>query len=251
MYERPENAGAHDRFWMLIRDALRARGVAAPDGLDRSVAIQDGWERPDLVLGQTCGLPLRARLHDRVQLVATLDYGLPDTPPGHYRSLFVVRRDDTDALENYAGRRFAYNQGCSHSGWAAPQSMAGRLGFRFAMHRATGSHRHSAMAVAGGAADIAAIDAISWRAIRRHDPAARALKVIGRTDAAPGLALIAARGMPVGEILCAVESALADLGQDDRRILGLAGVAAIPLAAYLAIATPPGPGQAQGDIAET
>ena len=35
MYDRPDNREAHDRLWGAIRDGLRARGVAAPEALDR------------------------------------------------------------------------------------------------------------------------------------------------------------------------------------------------------------------------
>ena len=62
MYDRPETAAAHDALWALVRDGLRARGIAAPDALDRSVAtLARGAERP-LVLGQVCNLPLRRGL---------------------------------------------------------------------------------------------------------------------------------------------------------------------------------------------
>ncbi len=58
MYDRPELTGATDRYWALIRDGLRARGVDAPDtlwrGEDDLMAL---WLAPDLVLAQTGGLP--------------------------------------------------------------------------------------------------------------------------------------------------------------------------------------------------
>ncbi|MGB8622547.1 MAG: PhnD/SsuA/transferrin family substrate-binding protein, partial [Paracoccaceae bacterium] len=170
MYDRPENAAAHDRFWALIRDALRDSGVKAPDALTRGMDVWQGWLHPGLVLGQACGLPIRARLHDRVTLIGTADYGLADTPSGHYRSLFVVRADEPDEdIASYADRVFAYNEALSHSGWAAPQLAAQAKGFRFKRIRPTGAHRQSVIDLAEGRADIAAIDAISWRAILRHD----------------------------------------------------------------------------------
>ena len=142
MYDRPENAAAHDALWAALAPALRARGVAAPEGLNRDIGLWEGWTAPDLVLGQTCGLPFRTRLHDKVTLIASFDYALPDTPPGHYRSLFVTRRDEAgDGIADFAERRFAYNQPDSHSGWAAPQLSAAAAGFRFAPTLETGGHR--------------------------------------------------------------------------------------------------------------
>lgn len=248
MYDRPENAAAHDALWAGIRDALRARGRRAPDALDRRLGLWEGWEHPSLVLGQACGLPYRTRLHGRVELIATIDYGLPDTPPGHYRSLFVVRAEDgRDAPDAFRGTRFAYNGGDSHSGWAAPQLWAAARGFAFTPALATGTHRESARAVAEGRADIAAIDAITWRAIARWDSdLAAALRVIDRTDAAPGLPLIAARGADRAPLREALAAALDGLAEGDRATLGIAGLADIPAEAYCAVPTPPPPAEAAG-----
>jgi ABC-type phosphate/phosphonate transport system substrate-binding protein len=243
MHDRPENAAAHDALWACIRDALRARGVAAPEALDRGIGLWEGWQHPALVLGQTCGLPYRTRLHGRVSLIATFDYGLEDTPPGYYRSLFVARADDPRrAPEDFADARFAFNEGGSHSGWAAPQLWAAARGFAFAPSLATGAHRLSARAVAAGQADIAAIDAITWRGIARWESeVAGALKVVGRTDAAPGLPLIAAAGTDADRHAEAVAEALDRLAPAARATLGITGVLRIPAAAYLAVPTPPDP----------
>ncbi len=242
MYDRPENAAAHDALWAATRDGLRRRGLSAPDALDRAADLWQGWTAPDLVLGQTCGLPFRSRLHDRVTLVATLDYALPDTPPGHYRSLFITRRDEPGEIADFAVRRFAYNQPDSHSGWAAAQITAAGLGFRFTPALETGGHRASARALSEGRADIAALDWITWRGIARWEPElARSLRVVGASDPAPGLALIAAPDADAGACFDAVAEAVAALSPKDRDTLGLAGVLQIPAAAYLAIPTPPGP----------
>lgn len=251
MYDRPENAAAHDRLWGLIRDALRDEGIAAPDTLTRDMDIWQGWQHPGLVLGQICGLPLRARLHDRVTLIATADYGLEDTPPGHYRSLFVVRKDDSATVTDYATRVLAYNEALSHSGWAAPQLAAKKLGFRFTRTRAGGTHRQSAALVAAGAADITAIDAITWRAMQAHDGITTQLKVIGRTGACPGLAFIAAKGTDPEPHARALRTAIGALCEGDRAALGLTGLCRLPLADYLAVPTPPGPGQAPGNLPQS
>lgn len=242
MYDRPETAAAHDQLWQGIRDALRADGIAAPEALSRDIDCWQGWQHPDLLLGQTCGLPLRARLHDRVTLVGTADYGMPDTPPGYYRSVFVVRTQDAALpLGDFATRRLAYNEPLSHSGWAAPQLAAQTLGFQFDSTLHSGSHQQSAAAVAQGRADIAAVDAITWRALERYDAAAQNLTVIGQTDAFPGLPFITARGRDSAPVLRAIGAGIAALPGDACAILGLRGVVFIPLADYLAVPTPPAP----------
>ncbi len=105
MYDRPDSRAAHDRFWAAIRDGLRARGVEAPEALDRETYYSDGWARPDLTLGQICNLPYRALFRGKVRRIAASDYGLEGCPPGYYRSLFVAREGDTKMWPQVEGGR--------------------------------------------------------------------------------------------------------------------------------------------------
>lgn len=246
MYDRAETAAANDRLWSLIRDGLRARGIAAPDALTRGdLAYMAGWTSPDLVLSQTCGLPFRARLHDRVTLIGTPDYGVEGCPPGHYRSVFVARRDREAPA--FAGARLAYNDGLSQSGWAAPLAHAAALGFRFGEVLETGGHRLSLLAVAEGRADLAALDAVTWRLLERWEPAAAEVRVVGLTAPTPGLPLISRAGADAPALFAAVAAAIAALPPKDRDTLCLKGLVAIPVAAYLDLPLPPSPAQyAQG-----
>lgn len=242
MYDRPETRTAHDRLWSGIRAALQAEGIDAPHALDRTTGLWETWQAPDLLLSQTCGFPYRARLHGRVALVATPVWDLPGAPPGQYYSVLVARRDDgrTD-LADFAGARLAYNDALSQSGWAAPVAAAHEAGFAFADTVETGAHRASALAVAGGRADIAAIDAVTWRMIRRWDGVASALREIGTTAPTPALPWITATGGPVEALARALAAALADMAADDRDALAIEGATRIDAAAYLAVPIPPPP----------
>lgn len=244
MYDWPSLAAAHDALWAGIRGRLRAAGRAAPEALDRGIGLWEGWLHPRLVLGQTCGMPYRTRLHGQVVLVGTPDYGLPEAPSGHYYSQLVVRRGAGGTLADFAERTLAFNGHDSQSGWAAPQNQAAVLGFRFRRTLHTGAHRDSALAVAGGRADIAAIDAVTWRILGREMPeVAAALEVIGHTDPTPGLPLIAAAGTDPVPLAEAVAGAIGALEAADRDALGLTGLAQVPAAAYLAVPNPPPPSQ--------
>lgn len=243
MYARPENRAAHDALWRLIRDNLRAGGIAAPDSLDWQTGHMEGWARPDLVLSQICNLPWRARFRDRVTLIGASDYGLPDCAPGHYYSLFVVRADDPATDPAARAGRFAYNEALSNSGWGAPQAYAAARGFAFAPHLATGAHWDSARAVADGRADIAAIDAITWRNLMRWWPDAARLRVIGRTGATPGQSFITRAGQDPAPYRAAIAAAIAALPAADAAMLGLRGIVALPLSDY-DIPLPPPPGTA-------
>ena len=241
MYDRPENAAAHDALWGLIRDRLRAAGLLAPDALDRATHHMEGWARPDLVLGQICNLPFRAAFRDRVTAIAASDYGLPDTPPGHYHSLFIVRADDpAQAPQDCTSYRFAYNEALSQSGWGAPSDWARANGLRLQPTLRTGAHVLSLRAVATGQADLAAIDAVTFRNLSRWDPLAAAVRVIGRSHATPGMTFITAPGADPAPLRAAIADAIAALDPAARDTLGLRGIVALPPQAYdIPLPSPP------------
>lgn len=245
MYDWPEEAGAVDALWSALAAALRARGLAAPDTLSRAWPLWDLWESPDLVLGQTCGLPYRARLHGRVQLAGTLDYGLPGAPAGHYYSHLVARVDDPRReIGAFDGAVLALNGFDSQSGWVAAADVSARAGLRFRDFHHTGAHRDSARAVAEGRAGLAAIDAVTWRLVERHLPGiARALRIVATSPPTPAPPLICAAGLPADRVTQAAKAALAALDPALKARLGLTGLVRIPASAYLAIATPPIPTQ--------
>jgi len=232
MYDWPELRSATDAFWAALRDALRAQGAAAPDRLARDARH---WTDPKLALSQTCGLPYRLRLHSAVTLVGAPDYGLDGCPPGFYRSALVVRVNDRRrAVAEFADARFAFNAADSQSGWAALEATLGprrpEAGLR------TGAHRASIQAVAAGLADVAAIDAVSWRLAQAWEPSAVRLRPIGWTDPTPGLPMITARGRDPVSYAIAIEAGIAALDPTSRAALGLRGFRAFAPDVYLAAA---------------
>jgi len=238
MYDRPETAAANDRLWQ----GVRARLGEGPEHLVREGDPWEHWQSPDLLLSQTCGLPFRSRLHDKVNLVGTPVCDLPDCPPGHYYSVFVARRDDPRAdPRDFAGAVLAYNEALSQSGWAAPQAWAAERGVAFARVLRTGAHANSARAVAEGRADIAALDALSWRFMTRTDRFAQDLRVIGRTGSTPALPWITAATRDPAPIRAALAAALAGLPVEDRDTLGISGLVEIAPEAYLAQPLPAPP----------
>jgi ABC-type phosphate/phosphonate transport system substrate-binding protein len=240
MYARPETETATMRFWALIREGLAARDIKAPADLAQDAGEFEVWTAPDLVLSQTCGMPYRLWLHDRVALVGTPDYGLEGCAPGHYRSAVVVRADDLRVdLTAYREAVFAYNQSFSHSGYAAPYALCAEHGFWFENRVQTHGHRLSARAVAEGQADIAALDGVTWRLMQEHGELSGRLRVLCWTGESPGLPLITAGQQDVGVIRAAVKQAIDALEETDRAALGLRGLVDIPKAAYLSVPNPP------------
>jgi ABC-type phosphate/phosphonate transport system substrate-binding protein len=245
MYDFPDCRDANDRYWALIRDGLRAAGIGAPEALTRGAPdLLAHWQQSDLVLSQTCGFPFRSVLADRVTLIGTADFGVEGCPPGYYQSVLVVRGDDPrDELVAYNGARFAYNDPMSQSGWAAAQTQALGLGFALNPAVKTGAHALSARAVLEGRADMASIDAVTWRLLQRNDPDMAALRVVARTDPTPGLPYIAALGVNHRLGFDAISGAIAALTEQDRATLGIKRLLFIPAAAYLAVPSPAAPAQ--------
>jgi ABC-type phosphate/phosphonate transport system substrate-binding protein len=242
MYDFGAAMAANDRLWALIRDGLRARGIDAPDALTRGEgAYWPAWEAPDLILSQTCGYPYRARLHDKVTLIGTPNYGLKDCPPGHYRSVIVAREGDhRKRLADFAGASFAYNESNSQSGWAAlsnyaPEVLLGPL-------VRTGGHVLSAEAVRKYRADFAAIDEVTWNLLR-GDLAIYGLRVIHRTPPTPGLPFITAAANDADLFFDCVAKAIAELAPQDRNTLRIQDLVRIPASAYLAVPNPPAPSE--------
>ena len=243
MYDWPEVRAETDRYWQAIRAALGH----GPDGLTRGFEDHMAhWQRPDLLLSQTCGMPYRSRLHDKVALVGTPDFGVAGCAPGFYCSVLVVNaQDDRAQLSDFADDIFAYNEGGSQSGWAAPAAHLAAFGRRFTRLLATGSHRASLRAVAEGRAAMAAIDAVTWELAQRHDPASARLRVLERTAPTPGLPYITAQGRDPAPLRAAITTAIAGLDAETRVALMLRGLVAIPARAYLAVPTPEAPPRPQ------
>ena len=240
MYARLETEAATNRFWALIREGLADRGIEAPEDLAQDAGEFEVWTDPDLVLSQTCGMPYRLWLHDRVALVGTPDYGLEGCAPGYYRSAMVVRADDArEALGEFREAVFAYNQTFSQSGYAAPYALCSGQGFWFETRVQTHGHRMSAQAVAEGRADIAALDGVTWRSMQDHGELSDRLRVLCWTEESPGLPLVTAQQGRVQAVRESVRQAIDKMDETDRALLGLRGLVDIPKAAYLSVPNPP------------
>jgi len=239
MYQRPELVEAHAHFWALIHKNLSDAGMDSPETLSQDAEEFFVWKHPDLVLSQTCGMPYRTWLHDKVQLVGTPDYGLDSCPAGYYRSAIIVRADDPRTqVAAFKDALFAYNQTFSQSGFAAPYWHLKPKGLWFENRLHTEQHLKSARAVATGCADIASLDAVTWRNIETYESFACKLRVLEWTKPTPGLPLITALGNDADIILKAVTRAIVELDVQSRSQLGIKSVVKIPKEDYLKVRNP-------------
>ncbi len=244
MYDWPEVQWANDALWMAIAANLRANGVAAPAELDRDADREAIWTSPALLLSQTCAWPFITRLRETVRLVATPAYDAEGCAGALYSSFLVVRAAEPgDSLGAFRGRRFAVNSRDSLSGYVALRSamQAETLAERDVGWVETGGHRESVRAVAEGAADLAAIDAVCWALAGRHEAAAvQRLRIVNRTPLRPGLPLITAAGRDPATVQI-FRAALVDALRSEatlpaRQALFLAGIEVLDEADYAALA---------------
>jgi ABC-type phosphate/phosphonate transport system substrate-binding protein len=218
-----------------IRD-VRNAPIAAdpstlpPDGLD----LHTLWRHPALLFGQTCWGPMEQGLRDHVRVLGQPDYS--DCVGGNgvfYSSPILMRRKArpgpavtegqsvpridgraTIPVDLMRGARLAYNSADSMSGIIALARDLEALGESldlFGARIVTGSHRASVVAVAEGRADICAVDCRTWQLMKRFEPKASAVAIVGWTARRPGLPYIAARAIPE-EVAARMRQALLEHG---------------------------------------
>ena len=224
MYDTLSVRDATDALWGAIRSALRARGVAAPDTLTRNRADAEIWTDPDLVLAQTCGLPFVTGMTGRSVLLGAADYRLDGCPSGYYRSIIITRKDHpATRLDAFANASYAFNATNSQSGFAClhqhcKQHAPGALGKGLS----TGAHIASIAAVASAKADLAAIDAVTFR-LAKADGMTEGVREIARTAPTPGLPFITAPKHDVARMQDAIEDGIERLAPHHKSRLGLNG----------------------------
>lgn len=202
MYDWPEVEAETNLFFQRLKQALSDAGFSAPSARTSEGDLLDIWQSPNLLLGQTCGLPFCTSLKDKVQLVGTPVYDI-DNAPGFYSSVIVVRQKASfEKLADLRGATFAYNALHSQSGYAALMHdvISSDTPFNPLQNSLmSGSHRDSVKMVAEGKADYAAIDIASWNLALDHEPLSKNLRILIQTNPTPALPFITAH-RPIGEV---------------------------------------------------
>ncbi len=207
MYDWPGVRAEADAFWADVARRLGEAGIEAPAALARNPDVDASWNNPDLLLGQTCGLPFVSGLCGNARVVARPDYGLPGANGGVYRSAILVRAGDAEGLDARSGakavlaqqgRRVVVNEWRSFSGHVTLRAYLAGLRGRvpdpfFGAVVMSGRHVDSARMVARGEADVAALDGVAWAMLQMHEPeVAERLAVLDMTAPAPALPFITA-----------------------------------------------------------
>lgn len=242
MYAPPGLEAATEAWWAGLAAAFRAEGVTdVPERLTWDADNTALWSAPDLFFSQTCGYPLTHALAGNVTLVATPVYDCPGCDGGQYRSEILVRADDPAAsLVELKGARAAINAADSQSGCHALRHAVMDLTYEgrfFAAVVTTCSHRASMQAVAAGAADVCAVDCVTWHLLCRTQPELTArLRVLAHSADAPALPYITRHDVAPDDLRRLQAGLVRAVGAPGlaavRAELLIAGVVLRPLSAY-------------------
>jgi len=155
---------------------------------------------PGLWFGHTCGYPLMTRLKEHVSPFCVPLFDVPGTDGKYYSSRIIVAAGSgIETIADSRGRVAAMNNPDSNSGMnVLRHAVAGVLdrGPRcseqfFARVITSGGHLQSLQAVASGAADIAAIDCVSYQLIAdRHPQLCSGIRIIADSIRTCGLPLV-------------------------------------------------------------
>ena len=242
MYDLPELAGETDAWWRGLRRHLESAGFSqVPESLDRRLSPHAQWRAADLLLAQTCGYPLTHAYDGALALLATPCYDAPGCTGSNYSSAVVVAAGSkAGSIADLRGAVAAYNAADSFSGHlalrclVAPLSQHGRF---FGRTVESGAHLSSMELVAGGEADIAAIDCVTYALASRLRPALVAgLRILAFGPPAPALPYVTRLGWSppkLNRLRRALVEAVADPAlAAPRAALLIGGVEWLPAHAY-------------------
>lgn len=230
MYDLPGVRADWAALWGAARPFLIRAGIPAPVTLTRPHDLERHWNDPRLVLSQTCAPPWRDGLRRQTAVVGAFDFKLTGCPPGWYRSHLVVRKSEVRAPRLLLEQgRVAINGTDSHSGYGSLVALG------HPPHRplVTGAHVNSIRALKAGAADIAAIDAVTWRYLKRFPRALAGLRIVGYTAPHPGTPVILLRHFDTDTAWEALSEGLARLPHQARARLGVRSLVPLRDADYL------------------
>jgi len=191
---------------MQLVDALAASLCAIGLDAHADVPVASGhadllryWSSDGMLLSQSCGLPFIEDLHDVVDIVGTPLWTDVSDDRGWYQTVIVVRESlGITSIDNAQGLRPVINHSRSLSGWcslgvALANGAGGLLEARPSAHPyvESGGHAASLQMLQDGEADIASIDAATFRLLSSHRPGLTSnLRVIGRGPLVPATPFI-------------------------------------------------------------
>lgn len=243
MYYLPQLQASLDGWWQHVLRHLHHRKIKVNVQLSNEhTDLYRHWLDPHLFFSQTCGFPLATALQRKVKLIGTPAYDSEFCKDAYYCSLLIVRSTDgAKTIEDFAGRRFAYNGPESQSGFNAVRTYLKDCRIStpfFGQNILTGQHRNSIAKVVNDEADICAVDCVTYTLLKRHQPGVLdSIRVLTTTAMTPGLPFITSVDTPE-EITRALHDSIRQTCMDKslqrlRSDLLIKDISRIPLDEYM------------------
>ena len=249
MYNLPQMQPSLVRWWQDICQYLNTHNISVSTGLTHiETDLYKHWLNPDLFFSQTCGYPLTTVLRQKVKLIGTPIYDSQYCEQSDYCSLFIVRSKDSGTrIEDFRGKRFAFNGEDSQSGFNAVKTFLTEHGLGvpfFGENLISGQHHNSLAMVISAQADICAVDCVTYALAQRHQPdILKNTRVLAVTRPTPGLPLITSvktSDETIALLFDAInQSCMNDSSGELRSDLLLKGVTSISLETYMQKINPP------------
>jgi len=236
---------AQQAAWQQLFDRFAELALVDEDGIEvRFDHDPQLLLEPDLWFGHTCGYPLMTRLQQHVSPFCVPLFDVPGTDDRFYSSRIIAAADSAiESIVDSRGRVAAMNNPDSNSGMNVLRHAVAQVhegGDFFSRVKTTGGHLYSLQAVAEGAADIAAIDCVSYQLIEDWRPELCArLRVIADSVKTCGLPLVmshaAIADADTGKLNAMLNEALAGCSSEVADTLHLCGFAEVTLDDYRSI----------------
>ena len=178
-YRFPETQPILDSIWRDVVSELREAGVEQPpEFLDHTTPHQALLSKPSLTLSQCCGPDLFQ--DDAINMVpfAAPVISAYEVAPGYYFSHIVTGKSaGAGKSPKLDSPRVGINSRTSYSGCTAVKLWLEDRGIEEYTVYESGSHSNSVRELQAGRADLAAIDALSWRFLDVRD-----LKILDNSE---------------------------------------------------------------------
>lgn len=220
-----------ERAW---QDLFLITGKLSP-GLRLPIHFLNSIEENDIVSSQTrishiCGLPLVSQFQNKLIPICTPHFDLEGLEGPNYFSYFMVsKKSQIKSLSESKGLVAAISSYDSQSGCNVFRSeieVTKKLGVFDNFYKkivTTGSHKNSIQKIINNEVDIACIDAISYKNIKRAEPEIGGeLRIIGRSIISPAPPLVTHKDSPLcssRSLIRVLNSALNLLDKESKDVL--------------------------------
>ena len=215
MYDFPEVQDSTQKLLVALVGALESCNetahVLTPDSSVHA-ELMKMWSSTDMVLSQSCGLPFMEELHQFVNVIGTPLWTDVSDERGRYRTVIVAREAlGISSIAEVQGMRPVVSNTQSLSGWCslgvALSEVTTDPTFVQTITQ-SGGHAKSLQMLQDNKADIASIDAATFRLLGRHRPAlTNNMRIIARGPLVPATPFIVSKncGASTDEVRQAVE----------------------------------------------